>query len=96
MLSNMVTSNNGVVTSDDMRAGLQTGVAQVIRAATPQDMKAMQALVATSAGKKLPMVNQEIQAVAVAWGNEPQPELNAQVADAVKGVAAKFFGKPTQ
>jgi len=96
MLGDMVANNNSVVTSDGVTAGVQSGVAQVIRSATPEDMKAMIALVATSAGKKLPMLNREVQAASIAWGNEPEPELDAQVESAVKDAVVKYLGKPAQ
>jgi len=96
LLGDMIVNNSKTVTSDGVSAGVQSGVAQVIRTATPEDIKAMQALVATSAGKKLPMLNQEVQAASVAWGNEPVPELDAQVESAVKDAVIKFLGKPAQ
>jgi hypothetical protein len=96
MLGDMLAKGNHDVTQEGLSAGVQTGVAQVVRAATDEDMKAMQALAATSAGQKLTAVNQQVQAEAVAWGNEPDPELNAKVAAAVGDVAAKYFGKPAQ
>jgi len=96
MLGNMVSDGNHKVTTEDLRAGIQSGAAVVIRTATPEDMKTMQALAATSAGKKLLVVNQQAQAEAAAWGNEADPQLNAQVIKAVQGVFAKYSGKPAQ
>lgn len=96
MLGNMVARGSNKVTTEDLHAGIQTGVAATITKATDADMKAMIALGATSAGKKLPAINQQAQAEAAAWGNEEDPQLNAEVIKAVQGVVAKYTGKPVQ
>lgn len=96
MLGTMVANDKANVTADDLRAGVQAGAAEVIRTATPEDIKAMEALMATSAGQKMRAVTPQIQAEAVAWGNEPSPETTAKVQKAVVDLVAKYIGKPAQ
>lgn len=96
LLGDMVANKNNAVTTEGVRAGVQSGVAEVIRTATPEDMKAMEALAATDAGKKLREIAPQIQAASVAWGSEPDPQLNAQVESAVKSAILDYVGKPKQ
>lgn len=96
LMGDMLAHGNTTVTTDGLAAGVQTGIAQVVRTSSPEDVKAMVALAATSAGKKLPGVNQQVQAEAAAWGNEEDPKLNAQVQAAVKDAVVKFIGKPAK
>lgn len=94
LVNDMVASKNGTATPEGVHAGVLSGVAEVVRTATPEDMKAMEALAATSAGKKLHAIGAEVQAASLAWGNEPDPELDAQVESAVKDAVIKFIRKP--
>ena len=96
LLGDMVASNSATVTTEGVRAGIQSGAAEVIRTATPEDIKAMMALASTDTGKKMREVAPKVQAASVAWGSEPDPELDAQVEGAVKDAVTKFLGKPKQ
>lgn len=95
LLSDMI-ANDGTATTEGLRAGVQSGAAEVIRTATPDDIKTMEALFATSLGAKMRAVSPKVQAESVAWGNEPDPELDAQVESAVKDAITRYLGKPKQ
>ena len=96
LLGDMVANNSSTVTTEGVRAGIQSGAAEVIRTATPEDIKAMMALAATDTGKKMRELAPKIQAASVAWGSEPDPELDAQLESAVKDAVTKYLGKPKQ
>lgn len=96
MLGDMIANNTGTATPEGLRAGVRSGTAEVVRTATPEDVKAMEALVATSAGKKMIEITPQAQAVSAAWGNEPDPELDAQVQSAVKRALTAYLGKSKQ
>lgn len=95
LLSDMI-ANNGTATTEGVRAGIQSGTAEVIRTATPEDIRTMEALFATSLGAKMRAVSPQVQAQSIAWGNEPDPELDAQVESAVKDAITRYLGKPKQ
>jgi hypothetical protein len=96
MLGNVIASDDKRVTVKDMQAGIQTGIAEVVRSSSDEDIAAIKALNATSAGAKLPAVNQQVQAEAAAWGNEADPEMDTKIEEAVKAVVAKYIGKTAQ
>ena len=96
LLGDMIASDSATVTTEGLRAGLESGKAQVMRTATPEDFKTMEALFATDLGAKMRAVAPKVQAESVAWGNDPDPELDAQVETAVKNAITRYLGKPKQ
>ena len=96
LLSDMIANDSPSVTTEGLRAGLEGGKAQVMRTATAEDLKTMEALFAAELGVKMRAVAPKVQAESVAWGNEPDPKLDAQVEGAVKAAMARYLGKPKQ
>lgn len=77
-----------------LRAGVNSGIAALQRQLTPAEMADVTRFEASPAGLKLRAAIPVIQSAVVAMGNQPTPELDAQLEKAMIDVVQKFTGSP--
>lgn len=77
---------------DDMKSGLQIGIRGVVQELTPAETAEIRRFFESSpVGAKMVAVTPRVQSTAADWGNEPSPELDAQVEAAVQAVLKPYI-----
>ncbi len=95
-LSNTMASGGSTLTTQHARAAALAGGVEVARSASPEDLAALQAFANSAAGIKMRAIADEVREATVAWGNEPDPALDAQIEKTVEAVVTKFAGMSKQ
>jgi hypothetical protein len=91
-----IASGGSTITAQDVQAAAQAGGVGMARSASPEDLAVLQAFATSTAGMKMRAIAEEVRATSVAWGNEPDPALDAQIEKTVEAVVTKFAGKSDQ
>lgn len=91
--SAMRAGDKAVVTEQDLTAGVNAGVATMIRSLTDDEAAEVVAFGMSTVGRKLATVNGRVQQFTVSIANRPRPELEKQVEAAVMGVVQRRMGQ---
>jgi len=90
MLSERLRNDQSDITEQGLRTGLMKGAAGVINRLPQADILAIARFMRTPAGGKIRELTPQIQAAAVAWGNESDPAIDTQIEQAVTRAVGRF------
>ncbi len=95
-LNRIIANDDATLNVSDIQDGTRRGVARLVRDASAEDMAAMNALVTTSAGRKLPAITIAVNKRIAAWAARPTPELDARIEKAVDAAMVAHIAKSTK
>jgi hypothetical protein len=90
VINQAIAEPDSKITESGLRSGVSSGIAALQRRLTPAEIAEVARFEASPAGLKLRGTIPVIQSAIVAMGNEPTPELDAQLEKAMQDVVATF------